>query len=118
MQAVAVQPIAIYFMVDSSFTNYAGGVYTPTTCTTTTNHIMLAVGYDTTGPTPFWIIKNSWGGGWGEGGYARVKMTGDYNGPCGMYGFAVYPSVSGFANCPETPIKTVLAGKRRGLTQP
>ena len=83
------QPIAIYFMVDSSFMNYAGGIYTPTTCTSATNHIMLAVGYDTTGPTPYWIIKNSWGGGWGEAGYARVKMTGDANGPCGMYGVRI-----------------------------
>ena len=25
------------------------------------------------------------GPGWGESGYFRVKMTGDANGPCGMY---------------------------------
>ena len=48
-------------MVDSSFMNYAGGIYSPTTCTTATNHIMLLTGYDTSGPVPFWIIKNSWG---------------------------------------------------------
>ncbi len=30
---------------------------------------MLLVGYDFTGPTPYWIIRNSWGTGWGtEGG--------------------------------------------------
>ena len=61
MQAVNRQPIAIYFMVDTTFMNYGGGIYTPTTCTASTNHIMLAVGYDTTGLVPFWIIKNSWG---------------------------------------------------------
>ena len=26
-----------------------------------------------------------WGTGWGEQGYARVKMTGDSYGPCQMY---------------------------------
>lgn len=30
---------------------------------------MLLVGYNFTGPTPYWIIRNSWGAGWGtEGG--------------------------------------------------
>ena len=29
----------------------------------------LVVGYDFTGPTPYWIVRNSWGGLWGvEGG--------------------------------------------------
>ena len=30
---------------------------------------MLLVGYNFTAPTPYWIIRNSWGAGWGtEGG--------------------------------------------------
>ena len=84
-QAVMQQPIAVYFMVDISFYEYSGGIYTPTTCSSSTNHMMIAVGYDTTGPVPYWIVKNSWGIRWGEEGYARIKMTGDGEGPCGMY---------------------------------
>ena len=66
-QAVSEQPVANYFMADATFLNYAGGIYSPTTCTSATNHNMLIVGYDTTGPVPFWIVKNSWGEAGSEG---------------------------------------------------
>eukprot|EP00798_Chlamydomonas_sp_ICE-L_P027483 gene27483-4789_t len=88
------QPIAIYFEVDDAFMNYKGGIYKPATCGTFTNHNMLLVGYDKRGTQPFWIIKNQWGTGWGELGYARVAMTGDTWGPCGMYGFSAIPSLN------------------------
>ena len=29
---------------------------------------MLIVGYNFTGPVPYWIIRNSWGAGWGADG--------------------------------------------------
>lgn len=40
----------------------------------TWQHAVVAVGYETGGfPSyTFWIIKNSWGRGWGEGGYGRI----------------------------------------------
>jgi KDEL-tailed cysteine endopeptidase len=39
----------------------------------TINHAVLAVGYDIFNSTPYYIIKNSWGRGWGEKGYVRIR---------------------------------------------
>eukprot|EP00798_Chlamydomonas_sp_ICE-L_P025980 gene25980-11666_t len=106
IRAVMQQPVAAYFMVDSTFLSYSGGIYTPTTCSTWTNHNFIITGYNTNGPIPYWIIKNQWGEGWGEKGYARIKMTGDGEGPCGMYTIATYPSLK-FDLTVGTPKKTV-----------
>merc|ERR1719445_862213 len=39
------------------------------------NHAMTLVGYGTTSKgDDYWLIKNSWGSGWGDGGFVRVDM--------------------------------------------
>lgn len=35
-------------------------------CCQELNHGVLAVGYDEAGAEPHYVVKNSWGGGWGE----------------------------------------------------
>jgi C1A family cysteine protease len=91
MTSVAKAPVVFYFMVDSSFQLYRGGIYAPTTCTTRINHAMVIVGYNTTEKS--WRIRNSWGPYWGESGNARIKMTGNGYGPCGMYQYLYQPSL-------------------------
>jgi cathepsin C len=77
-------PMAVAFEVYNDFMHYKSGVYHHTGLTDRfnpfeiTNHAVLLVGYgtDMTNPeTPqdYWIVKNSWGEGWGEEGYFRIR---------------------------------------------
>ena len=72
-KAITAQPVSIAIEADhASFQNYAGGVFSAD-CGNQLDHGVLAVGYDTTGDEPYWIVKNSWGPNWGvEGGYYHI----------------------------------------------
>ncbi|XP_047068730.1 ervatamin-B-like isoform X1 [Lolium rigidum] len=89
--AVAAQPVSV--VVDASgFQFYSEGVFAGE-CGTSTNHAVTAVGYGTTvDGTQYWILKNSWGVGWGEKGYIRIKRNVEDNrGLCGIAQVASYP---------------------------
>ena len=45
------------------------------------DHGITLVGYGTSGNKDFWTIKNSWGEGWEEKGYIRLKRG---SGTCGV----------------------------------
>lgn len=71
-------PLAVAIHVTSPFYNYKSGVYSDTTCDKTgktVNHGVVAVGWgtDTTTKLPYWIVRNSWGTGWGASGYILMK---------------------------------------------
>merc|ERR1711920_721008 len=38
------------------------------------DHCVQLVGYDKSGPTPYWIVRNSWNTDWGIDGYMHLKM--------------------------------------------
>jgi cathepsin L len=56
------------------FQTYKGGIVTSEACLKGTNHAITAVGYGTRASDglKFFIVKNSWGAGFGEGGYIRI----------------------------------------------
>ena len=60
---------------------YKGGIFNPSSCSSSVNHGVAIVGYGTANGVPYWIVKNSWGENWGESGYFRI-----YRGKklCGM----------------------------------
>ena len=65
---------------DSAFGNYANGVFD--TCSSSPmNHAVTVVGYGTESGKPYWVVKNSWGATWGDGGYIKIARG---NSQCGI----------------------------------
>ncbi|MFE0510030.1 C1 family peptidase [Streptomyces sp. NPDC058964] len=66
----AVGPITCCIEVPDDFFAYRTGVYHKTVQHIAGLHCIAIVGYSD--PDRCWIAKNSWGRGWGDGGYVRI----------------------------------------------
>ena len=98
-QAVRVQPVSVGMDASGALLQlYAGGVYRDASCSRRNlNHAMLAVGYGaaaaaaaengTTVPT--WLLRNSWGAGWGDDGFFQLPR--DAGNACGVATMATFP---------------------------
>ncbi len=73
-------------LVDGDFDGYTGGIFQNTNTViddivpyySSTNHAVSLVGWeDDPGDAGmgYWILRNSWGTGWGEDGYMRIRYT-------------------------------------------
>lgn len=93
LSAIALQPIAVGVDANTAiWQSYAGGTVTSTTCGTTINHFVLAVGYATADPVPYYIVKNSWGPAWGKDGFMQIAVA-NGAGICGIQVSPSYPVV-------------------------
>merc|ERR1712107_466096 len=61
---------------------YFGGVYTGS-CDYDMDHAVQLVGYGEDSGKLYWLVRNSWGSGWGESGYIRMERFGEGSEPCG-----------------------------------
>ncbi|ONK58799.1 uncharacterized protein A4U43_C09F16760 [Asparagus officinalis] len=98
MAAVATQPVSV--AIDGGgpdFKFYSRGVFTGP-CGTDLDHAVTLVGYGTeesADGTKYWLVKNSWGETWGEGGYMRMaRDVGAPEGLCGIAKDASYPTLN------------------------
>jgi len=70
-----------------SLAQYTHGIWSEAKCTENVTHAILLVGYGDEDGEPYWLLKNSWGTGWGNEGYFKMsrKTT------CGIYTMVTYP---------------------------
>jgi len=73
-----------------AFQFYSGGVMDSAACGTELNHGVTAVGYGVEGGKEFYLVKNSWGSGWGAKGFIKVGIK-DGPGFCGIQMKSSYP---------------------------
>ncbi|CAI5996514.1 unnamed protein product [Closterium sp. NIES-65] len=108
--AVQRQPVVVHIEASAAtFARYDGTYkYQDPACYTgELNHVVLVVGYSVAVgdsvqkriPPPFWIIRNSWGAGWGYNGHMRM----DIQGGDGVCGINVLPGIYPIVKIPGDP---------------
>jgi len=70
---VSYGPLVTTMDVYEDFFSYTSGVYSYATGAYQGGHAVLLVGYSDAGQ--YFIVKNSWGAGWGESGYFRIAYS-------------------------------------------
>ena len=92
MAAIAKGVTSVTIDADSSqFRNYKSGVLTSSECGTKLDHAVAAVGYGTDeNGQDYYLVRNSWGNGWGDAGYIKIGRNGDGYGICGIQEISVW----------------------------
>jgi len=90
MEALVSQPVSVALDSKSSvWQHYKSGVIT-SGCGSDLDHAVLAIGYTTVNGVKAFIVKNSWGTGWGENGYVYISASS--SNVCGILSAPLYPT--------------------------
>ncbi|RDX87643.1 Cysteine proteinase RD21A, partial [Mucuna pruriens] len=96
-KAVAHQPVSVAIEASGrALQLYHSGVFTGK-CGTNLDHGVVVVGYGSENGVDYWLVKNSWGTGWGEDGYFKMErnVRTTFTGKCGIAMEASYPVKNG-----------------------
>ena len=90
-------PIAIAVNASDNFMAYSSGIFNSDdpNASRNLNHAVVLVGYGREDNTDYFILRNSWGTGWGESGYMRIENDGTTNGVNGINLEPLIPYASG-----------------------
>jgi len=79
-----------------AFYYYESGVLNDDTCGTSLDHGVAAVGYGTDEESglDYYLVRNSWGAGWGDNGYIKIARNGDGYGMCGIQEISVWATTN------------------------
>jgi len=93
--AAALEETPVSICVNAgTWNDYTGGVLTAAACGSMAadaqDHCVMATGFNTTAPKPYWIVRNSWASTWGEYGYIYLEMA---ENTCGLADDATIPDV-------------------------
>jgi len=79
--SITLGPTSVAIEADkTTFQQYKTGVLTGTSCGTSLDHAVLAVGYGTENGQDYFLVKNSWAAAWGDNGYIKIGT----NNVCGI----------------------------------
>jgi len=95
MSSVGIKPNSISIEADTFvFQTYKSGVLTSSKCGTSLDHAVGLWGYNQ--GSSYWIVRNSWGTGWGQAGYIYIGMS-TGAGICGINKDVRYPSTTAWS---------------------
>jgi len=70
-------PVEAGFYVYEDFQHYTSGVYAHRYGARKGGHAVKIIGWGTAKGVDYWVVQNSWGPLWGEGGYFRIRRGHD-----------------------------------------
>ena len=74
------------------FSMYRSGIVDTTACPTSIDHAVAMVGWGNENGQDYWIVRNSWGSGWGDQGHIKIAAK-EGVGICGSQQFSYIVNV-------------------------